>query len=495
MAHQYCIACHIFPNPELLDKRSWNYVLTHMSMRMGIIDKSPIANASELEKNALEDRFLLLEKLNLIPDQPIITLKDWLKLRSYYLSNAPDSPISQKPKPECKEGNDWFEIKKHHFNVKPAINTMVAIDETKQELLIGNMGTSKLSILDKDLDAISDTLIAPGTGVLSIRESDDGIYLLAMGDLAGSYPDQRRGVIFHAKRFPFSYEPDRPVLQGLYRPCSMDFGDLNGDAINEIVICNFGIEKGSIAIYEPDTESKNFRSEPRRVLLTDSGAVACQLHDFNGDGLMDIAALISNEKENFNIFINRGNYEFERQILIQQHPAFGYVGFRLIDFNKDGLIDIVTVNGDNGDNDPYNTLKNYHGVRIYLGKGNLEFREAYFYPMYGAYGIEIEDFDLDGDYDIAINAFHPDFNAPKREQFVVLKQFGNLEFQPWTHPSTRQGRWITMDSGDLDGDGDKDIVLAAGYIATGLMYDNEKLMYEMAKNHPSLLFLENKTIP
>jgi hypothetical protein len=46
----------------------------------------------------------------------------------------------------------------------------------------------------------------------------------------------------------------------------------------------------------------------------------------------------------------------------------------------------MTVNGDNVDSDPYNTLRNYHGVRVFLNEGGLRFRQAYFYPMYGALG-------------------------------------------------------------------------------------------------------------
>ena len=65
--------------------------------------------------------------------------------------------------------------------------------------------------------------------------------------------------------------------------------------------------------------------------------------------------------------------------------------------------------------DPYNTLKRDQGIRIYLNRGDLQFVQTYFYPMYGVYGAELEDFDLDGDLDIAAIAFHPDFSPESRK--------------------------------------------------------------------------------
>ena len=193
------------------------------------------------------------------------------------------------------------------------------------------------------------------------------------------------------------------------------------------------------------------------------------------------------------MFLNQGEGNFEEHILFKSHPAWGFASFQLADINQDGHVDIIAANGDNPDADPYNTLKRYHGIRIYLNGGNLDFEEAYFYPMYGAYHIRIHDYDLDGDLDLAACSFYPDFEAEEPENFVYLEQTVDMQFAPKHHPATQGGRWMTMDAGDLDQDGDVDIVLGATYIPVGLPKTQEAQLHEQLENGPTLLFLENQT--
>jgi len=115
--------------------------------------------------------------------------------------------------------------------------------------------------------------------------------------------------------------------------------------------------------------------------------------------------------------------------------------------------------------------------------------------MYGAYGAEVEDFDLDGDYDIAAISFHPDFNQEKIENFVYLEQGSELVFSAKTHPATSNGRWLTIDSGDLDGDGDKDLVLGAALLPVGMSAEQQEALGKVFAESSPVLFLENQTRP
>jgi len=96
-----------------------------------------------------------------------------------------------------------------------------------------------------------------------------------------------------------------------------------------------------------------------------------------------------------------------------------------------------------------------------LNDGTNHFKEAFFYPMYGAYKAVARDFDGDGDLDIAAIAFFPDFEQAAPENFVYLENRGAMKFKPFHCPESQAGRWIVMDVGDWDGDGDDDLALGS----------------------------------
>jgi len=148
---------------------------------------------------------------------------------------------------------------------------------------------------------------------------------------------------------------------------------------------------------------------------------------------------------------------------------------------------LLVVNGDNGEY--ASSLKNYHGVRIYLNRGGNRFEEAYFFPLDGATKAMARDFDGDGDQDIAAISFYPDYQKSPRESFVYLENQGNLKFSPWTFPQCISGRWIVMDVGDVDDDGDMDILL--GSYIHGPTKVPDFLSKTWERQGPSLMILKN----
>ncbi|MBK1875819.1 FG-GAP repeat domain-containing protein [Pelagicoccus mobilis] len=491
LARIYCSACHTFTEPELLPKRSWNFLLMYMGLRMGIEDYSPIEGGTPEEIEVIKARKTLIVDEGNFPENPMVTDEQWSKIRNYFLETAPEKSLAQPPKPKTKIGLPHFVEKQHRYSYTAAVTTMLKIDETHGQILVGDSRIQKLTVLDRSLQLEAEYKTGGSLWVRS-HPSEDGLHVLSIGDLTGSMVNQRRGVLFYSTRIGKNFITRGSALSNLYRPADFKFGDFDGDGVDEVVVCNFGLNTGSVDIHKAKSDKWSFESEPWVRLTNETGAVECHVADYNGDGFADVSAIFGNARENLNLFLNNGDGTFERRVIHEKYPALGYVGFRWVDFDSDGDLDVFTISGDNVDADPYNSLKPYQGIRLYLNNGDLNFEESYFYPMYGAYGLEIEDFDLDGDLDLAAISFNPDFNSDKPEGFVYLQNQGSLNFTAHTFEQRRTDRWLTMDAGDFDGDGDKDIILGGGYIGAGLSIDNKELAIKMSREGRPLLVMENQ---
>ena len=80
-------------------------------------------------------------------------------------------------------------------------------------------------------------------------------------------------------------------------------------------------------------------------------------------------------------------------------------GLEVTDFDLDGDLDLLITNGDGFD--AGGLLQPFHGVQLLLNKGDGHFMPQPLMPFRGAHRAEAGDIDGDGDLDIAACAFHP----------------------------------------------------------------------------------------
>ena len=490
LAAIYCSACHLEPSPDTLPRHSWVAALGYMGYFLGIENTDYLDDESELVQENVRSRLTYLQLDNAYPGTPALDDDDWQALRRYYLDAAPATPLPQTDKPTLQWELDRFRVSRSSYQPPVTVTTLVRIREDREEIYIGDSGGQALTILDSDgRIKVAPRRFRPAISPVDIEFVGDTAYVASIGDLLATEPSEARTAHISAVELVDESTANASislVLDDLYRLADMEVVDLNGDGMLDFVVAGFGATTGNVSWFE----SRQDGSFEEHILLGLPGGVMVRTHDFNNDGLLDIMALVSDAREGLHLLVNQGQNQFVDELIFETHSGYGHTFFELQDFNDDGLMDVLVANGDNVDSDPYNTPKNYHGLRIYLNRGGMRFEEAYFYPMYGAFIARAADFDNDGDLDIAAISFYPDYSSERQEAFTYLENHGRFEFTPFTNEAVMQGRWMTMDVGDIDGDDDVDVVLGGGYLRVG-MFAYPELYEQLVQTGPAVLLLKN----
>jgi hypothetical protein len=458
LAKSYCKTCHRFPEPGLLDKKTWaNYVLPKMGHFMGF-------GHFELGSYFEEGK---------IPEA--MPLSDWNKIVNFYLMNAPDS-LTETGGRHIQVGLKDFELMVPKYSVKDPATTFVGILPGQQQILFADAISKRLYTLSAN-NVLQDSSRV-GEGTVNVRVTGTDIESLAMGVL---YPsDEKRGALTAQNILT---KESRIVLDSLQRPVYVEYSDLNNDRLEDIVVCEFGNSSGQLSWFE----NSGVKGYSKHVLRSLPGSVRTQVTDINRDGKPDIVALMAQGDEGIFVYYNKGNGQFEEKRVLQFPPSYGSNYFEMTDWNQDGFTDIIATNGDNGDYPPI--LKPYHGIRVYVNDGHGNFDEKIFLPMNGACKAMARDFDGDGDLDIASVSYFPDYKQNPEESFIYWENLGDFSFQAFSFKEAFMGRWLTMDTGDIDNDGDTDIVLGNARFPIGSV--PEWLTISWNKFSPSILVLKN----
>lgn len=472
LALPYCSSCHAFPEPELLDRSTWEQVvLPRMGYFLGHFPDDSTRKGL-LEPGEAGERVL---QAQVFPTQPLISDSLWARIQAFYLERAPDS-LSCLPT-DIAPSTDRFRahVPEHRFS--PPSTTLIKITD-RHTLFMGDAHTKRLYHFDAQLKLLQAANVREGA--VALHSTPQALWVTVMGSFSPT--DLPNGLLIALPERP--NERPKVVLQGLQRPVHTAFGDLNEDGREDLVVCEFGKWTGRLAWWEATPDG----GYQRHVLAETPGATRVYLEDLDQDGRSDVIALFGQGDERIVAFFNQGAGIFHPQPLLQFPPSWGSSYFELVDANEDGMLDILYTAGDNADYPPL--LKPYHGIRLYLNQGKLQFEEAFFYALPGAYKAILRDFDRDGDKDVAAISFFPDFHRHPEQGFVYLENQGEFQFEAASFPEVGLGRWISMDAGDLDGDGDEDLVL--GSLTFEVIPKGEFVKNWVDKGIPFII-LENQT--
>lgn len=214
------------------------------------------------------------------------------------------------------------------------------------------------------------------------------------------------------------------LVEHVARVTDVRAGDFNGDGRLDLAVAQFGYDEGEIRWME-NLGDWQFKSHN---LLNLSGTINVLIADFTGDGILDIAGLVSQQWEEVYLFENDGRGNFTNKIIFgSTNEDFGSSGISLCDLNRDGRPDILYTNGDGfAYADP--GQRPWHGLQWLENRGGGDFKFHRIGHVPGAYSPVGVDLDGDGHTDVVCTSGFNDWTKPKAVALVAFMNDGEQNF-------------------------------------------------------------------
>jgi VCBS repeat protein len=451
LARVTCGGCHTFPPPEILPRAAWREEF--LLMQAFRENQQPSNTPASRVNRTVE-----------LPH-------DMEQVLTFFTSRAPARLPTPERWPEATESPVQF------ARSGLTIPNMPATPAVSNVQLVDFDGNKRLDVLAADMrqglifvghpteagSGLSIVSAIPHPAHVTLTDVDrDGVQDMLVADLGEFSPgDHNRGAVIWL-RGRGSGKFDATWLDGWPRVADVESADFNGDGKNDLAVAAFGWrQSGHVSIVENRTMNPSQPAFANHTIDARPGGLHIIPVDLNHDGRMDFVTLLAQHYETVLAYINKPSSDFsfdQKVIYTAPHPNWGSSGIQLVDLDKDGDLDVLLTHGDTFDD---GIVKPYHGIQWLENTGGYPFVEHALAQMPGVHRAEAADLDGDGDLDVvacALVAGGSDVDEKTLPALVWLEQTRPGVFARHTI-EMGSPRHATLDVGDIDGDGDIDIVV------------------------------------
>jgi hypothetical protein len=455
-ARSLCVSCHKLPPPDVMPKSSWRDEIARMFL----------IQSNQPEPSGPPGTAARMVKLP----------AEWQSIVKYYETSAPDrlAPLASWPPPDrALPFRKRVVLPPRGSN--PAVSNIRLVDvdrDGRLELMISDMRSGSVYKVDPREEQPVLVEIARLSNPAHITPVDldgDGILDFVAADLGQFVPsDHDRGAaVWLRGRKDGTYAP-LPLRRGP-RMADVEAADFDGDGRLDLAIAAFGWRRtGDFTILKNETVDYDKPSFLPYPIDKRTGSIHAIPVDLNNDRKPDVIVLFAQEHETVVAFLNQGSMRFDSRVIhAAPHPSWGSSGIDVLDLDKDGDLDVLMTNGDTFDD---KIVKPYHALQWLENRGTFPFTEHTLAAMPAVHRAQAADLDGDGDLDIVACALvsSEDAAAGSLPSVVWLEQTRPGVFERHVLENGTPTH-ATLDVGDLDNDGDIDIVVGNMSLGTPAM--------------------------